>query len=400
MIYAVINCLLYCSLFFIYNSGKNKIDIYKIIVLLYLVTAILCLANYAQKPYLWPNLSLFPFIYMFGILLILFYPIQHFDLSSKITRWNDTKALYWLGWFYIFLSIIDVAMSYNEIIQKFNAGEWRDLRNELYAGGENIVYYTNIWQKLDKNIVSYLHPFAIVYAFYQATIPSRKTYTVLLFLSIVSVMFVSATVVASRGMVFNLSMEMILVFWLFREKISTKVKRILISGGSTIIIGFLVYALIVSVSRFGEDEAGNSIFRYFGISMLYFNDGLFNYLQDFAYGKRFFAWFIDLYGGDSSFDFVKAGSRHGTSFFTIVGSIYSDWGFLGTIIVSFLACILICYFTRKKVIRLSDMVIIVFYIITLSGGIFAYGNSRGLQWIMTFVVYYIVRALEKPLAKK
>ena len=395
MTYAVINCLFFLFLFIFHRNKGRKLDIYRIIVLLYLTTAVLCVINYTQNSYRWPDLSLLPFIYMFVVLLILFYPFKHFDLSSKETVWVDTKALYLLGWLFIALSVVEVYLSYNDIVEKFVSGEWGRLRSELYADEGDIVYYRNIWEKLIKNILSYLHPFAVVYAFFQATNPDRKLFTVLLFLSIVSATFISASVVASRGIVFNQSMELVLGFMLFRDKIPSKIKKIVVTGGTAIISLFFIYAIIVSFSRFGEDETGSSLFSYFGHSMLYFNDGLFNHMHDFAYGKRFFAWFIDLFGGNSSFDVAKAGSTHGSAFFTIVGSLFTDWGVVGTVIVAIIACLLICKFTQKKVIRLSDMVIIMFYINTLSGGIFAYGVSRGLQWVMTFVVYFIVRALEK-----
>lgn len=399
MIYAIFNCLFFFFLFFFYKNRNNKFDIYRIIVLLYLVTAVLCTINYTQKSYIWPDLSLLPFIYMFVVLIILFYPLKNFDLSTKETDWSDSGSLFLLGWFFIILSVFEVYFSINDVVNKFASGEWGRLRNELYADEGDIVYYSNIWEKLTKNILGYLHPFAVIYAFFQATNPKRKLYTILLFLSIVSATFVSATVVASRGMVFNQSMELVLGYMMFRDKIPSQVKKVVVTGGAAIISLFFIYAIIVSFSRFGEDDTGSSLFSYFGHSMLYFNDGLFNHMHDFAYGKRFFAWFIDLFGGNSAFDIAKAGSTHGTAFFTIVGGIFADWGYMGTIIVAILACLLICKFTKKRTIRLSDMVIIMFYINTLSGGIFAYGSSRGLQWIMTFVVYFIVKALEKPQRK-
>ena len=170
-------------------------------------------------------------------------------------------------------------------------------------------------------------------------------------------------------------------------------------GGVIIGVLFVVYSILVTVSRFGEDEASNSVFEYFGHSMLYFNDGIFNNLHDFAYGKRFFSWFIDLFGGNSDFNMAKAGATHGTAFYTIVGSMYLDWGFIGTLVEAALACVLMIQFTQKRTIMLSDMVIIVFYINTLAKGIFAFGRGRALDWIMTFVVYFIVKALEKQQRK-
>jgi len=303
--------------------------------------------------------------------------------------------LYVFGIVYIILAVLDTYFSITDTIARFSEGDWGMLRNQLYADADEIELYDNQWQRLIKNLLGYFHPFAVVYAFFRTTLKGKRFYTLMLFFAIIVSSFISATVVASRGMVFGLAMELVLVFMLFRHRIPRSQKRAFLTAGLLVGVFFVIYSILVTVSRFGEDEAGGSVFEYFGHSMLSFNDGLFNNLHDFAYGKRFFSWFIDLFGGNSDFDTAKAGATHGTAFFTIVGGMYIDWGPIGTLIVASLACLLMLSYTRKKTIMLSDMVVIIFYINTLAKGLFAFGRGRAIEWVMTFIVYFIVRALEK-----
>ena len=394
MIYALINIVLYFCLFFYYRKKEKGIDIYQIIVSLYLGTAIMCTINYSKHPNNWQDLGFIPFLYMFVVVSIMFQPIRHFSLNPQAFQWRDNSKLFFLGCFYIILAFLDTYYYYDDTIERITDVDWGKLRNQFYNDEDSIQLYKNQWEKLIKNLLTYLRPFAVIYAFFQTTKKGNITFSILLFLAIIIPTFVTATMVASRGMIFNLTISLILGFLLFKNKMPKRNVYILSICGVIISVLFFIYATSVTVSRFGEDEAGSSVAEYFGVSMLAFNDGVFYNMYDFGYGKNFFAWFIDLFGGDSSFDTAKAGSTHGTAFFTIVGSLYIDWGPIGTIIVAYLAYILISRFTRKKMVMMSDMVIIFFYINLLAAGIFAFGRGRALVWIMTFVVYFIVRLLE------
>lgn len=396
----VVNCLLYLILLLTYSMKKKGLDFYKIIVSLFFMTSVLCLLNYAQNPLSYPTLSLFPFLFMFIVLTILFQPLRGFDQDKKVLGLYDNKALVIFAWIYVALALIEVTMSLNDTITRFQEGDWGLLRNQLYADEENIELYENQWQRLVKNLLSYTGPFAMVYAFYSLTQSGkRRLLTFMLFFSLVVPDFIAATVVASRGHVFALVLRLFMGYWMFRNFIPQKRKRFFWVLGIVLGVLFLIYSIIVSVSRFGEDNAGNSIFEYFGHSMLTFNNDMFYKMHDFAYGRRFFGWFIDAFGGNSYFDFAKAGSTHGTAFYTIVGDIFVDWGYYLTIPVAIIACLIGSYFTRKKTLRFSDFIVIFFYINTLTMGLFSFHGGRALAWVMTFVLYFLVRAIE-PNPKK
>ena len=395
MIYLFINAVLYCITTVAYWKQRYKFDMYMLVMIVYSITAVLCLLYYSQNPNIRHDIQLFPFLYLFGVLCIFFSPVRGFDIEQRNIVIGDNKAIYVLGVFFIIIGAINITMSFQHTVELIQSGEWGALRNQLDEGAEGIEYYSSQSERIVKNLNSYLSPFAMVYAFYQLTRKKiRKIYTILLFMVIIGPGFMAATVEASRGMIMHLAVKLGVVYMIFKNRIPAKRKRFIYSLSLLLLLGFLAYSIAVTISRFGDQDAGNSLFMYFGHSMIYFNDGVFNTLHDYAWGKRFFSWFIDLFGGNSYYNLESAGATHGTAFYTFVGGVFIDWGPVGTIIVALLAVLFIRKWFSKKNVFLSDTIMIAFYMATLLDGVFCFGSGRALAWVMTYVVYLIVKKLE------
>lgn len=395
MLYNIINILLYAVPTYAYWKNRKVFDYYLVIMLLYSGTACLCCLYYSDDFSLFKDLQFFPFVYLFSVLMIFFYPLKGFTFENKKYIISDSRALKYLGYFYILVALADIAMSFNHTSDLIQSGEWGALRNQLDEGAEGIEYYSNQWERLVKNLNSYLGPFALVYAFFLLTKKKLpKLFCLFLFFSIVIPAFMAATVEASRGMIMHLAMNLGITYMLFSNHIPKNRKKYIYGLTIFMLVGFLAYTIAVTISRFGEEDVGDSLYMYFGHSMLYFNDGIFNNMHHYAWGRRFFSWFIDIFGGNSYFSAANAGATHGSAFYTFVGGVFIDWGPIGTIIASFIACRLVLKWFRKDTLRLSDCIIIVFYVSTLANGVFCFGSGRALTWFMTFVVYYLVRKIE------
>lgn len=380
----------------VYWRNRRRFDSYVVILSLYTITATLCALYYKEEPAKFKDLQLFPFIYMFAVLMVMFSPVKGFNINEYNLKLCDTRALKYLSYFFIVVSFIDIVQSIPHTIENIQSGEWGALRNQLDEGAEGIVYYSNQWERLVKNLSSYLSPFALVYSFYQITKDRvNKIYIILFFSAIVVPGFIAAAAEASRGMIMHLVIKLGFAYMIFNPFIPYNRKKVLYALSMFLLFGFCAYSMAVTISRFGEDDAGSSLFMYFGHSMLYFNDGVYNNMHEFAWGKRFFSWFIDLAGGDSYFNTAKAGGTFGSAFYTIVGSIYIDWGPIGTVIVAFCASLLMNKWFKKQYFSLADLIVIIFYLSTLANGIFVFGKGRALSWLSTFVIYYIVKKLEK-----
>ena len=164
-------------------------------------------------------------------------------------------------------------------------------------------------------------------------------------------------------------------------------------SASWVLYGFIAFIVAVSTSRFG-DEVWDYTFSYLGHSMLNFNDGLFYSMHDYAWGKKFFDFFYDLFGLNGYYSSEALGSTAGHGFVTFVGSLFIDFGPYVTILVAILAVAIISRFFEKKNLLLSDIIMIVFYSSTMANGIFVSTKNRALIWVMTFVIYFITRKIE------
>lgn len=394
MEWVIINASLYVITLFAYWRKRKLVDMYFVILALYTVTAVLCVVNFNETPQRWSGISLIPFLYMYAVLMVFFLPIQKLNLRKCSWCMEDNSSLRFLATFFMVCSIISIAINITDTIERVQSGEWGLLRSQLYADAADIALYSSPFDRLLKNIVSYLSPFAITYLFFLLT--QRKPPVLLtFFLALVLVFsdFISASAVASRGMIVFFLIKLLIAYLLFRNRIPQYRNKYIYVWGAAVFVLLIIYMITVSISRFGDDTS-DSITDYLGHSMLAFNNDVFGKVHTFANGKMFFQWFIDLFGGNSVYDQAKAGATHGTAFYTIVGGVYFDFGFIGTIIAAILIAIIMFKFFGKRNLSLADTVIIIFYCSRLADGCAVLGRGGAITWLMAFVVYYIVKRLE------
>ena len=318
---------------------------------------------------------------------------------SKTTQAIDVKneSLFkYIAFFYILLAIFDCATSFAHTEELVRSGMWNELRDQTYTDAESVVLYDNQYQRIAKNLLGYLKPLILPLTFYQLTKPKvNKFLLVGLILSIVVPSFMAAAADASRGMIVNVIVQLTISYLLFRSFIPKERKKYVYYAGIAIAILFAAYLISVTVSRFGNEEAVDSLYFYFGHSMLAFNDGVFGEMNYYGWGRKFFDYFIGLFGGDPNFNSTKAGCTCGGAFVTFIGSLYMDFGPIGTVIVGLLAAKLMMTFFTKRILLLSDTVIIIFYTSTIANGIFVSPKGRALSWAMVLLVYFITRKIEK-----
>ena len=389
----IFNVILYISTLIVYFSRYKRLDIYSFILLLYGLTSILC-ANYYISNVNKYDLTFFPFIYLFVVLLIFIKPFKGLTFDIAKVHIADTKLIKALVGIYILSGAITIIYGLPKTMMIFVDGDFAALRNTLYVDSDSIVLYENNIERVAKNINSYLSTFGIIISFYQLTKTKIPVlYTVILFFSWVAPGFLASTLVASRGMIVFLLIKVAIAYLFFKGAIPVKRKRILMIAGLVIIGSLILYTMIVSESRFGDD-ANDSIKFYLGHSMLAFNDGLAGQIQEYSGGKYFFKWFIDFFGGDSSLDISSLGAKIGSSFITFIGCFYLDFGPIGTFILALIVSRLLIKVARKKTLKISDLSILIYFAIFFSQGVFVVGRGMSLSWVMAVVVYYILKFTE------
>ena len=311
----------------------------------------------------------------------------------------ETRPIRILVWIYIISGLLAIYYTIPTAKELIQSGEWGMLRAQVYSDDENVVLYQSALERMAKNIHSYLRPLGVVMCFYYLTVPKRnKLKLFLIWFSYIGESFLASTLIASRGMIIMVVFNVLLSFVIFKEYISHRVKKIVAIIALLLTIPLTLYMSVVSVSRFGADDAGSSVFMYLGHSMLTFNKGVMGTMHDFAYGKFAFLYFIDLFGGNLSgkMDALmqSLGYTGGTGFYTFIGTFYIDWGPIGAFIVAILMAVFLGHFTKKRHKKLSDLILIVYFAGFYMNGVFVIGYSYALGIIMCFVVYFIVKFVE------
>ena len=206
-------------------------------------------------------------------------------------------------------------------------------------------------------------------------------------LSGASVLIVSAMSQSSRGSIVNIALLLGVLFVFFFNELGNK-SRIYFS--ILIFIGFLAvvpYVVEVTMSRF-SDGAIDSLVSYFGQSPVVFNYGVFD-IDKLSFGKYAFGNLFDL-GNISPSD---VGGSWGSGFYTYVGWLYLDWGFIGTIVTASLISWICIRIIRKKTYTVSDIYIVFFVYYSLLQGVFVIGRDYCYNILMTIIIYYFVKVI-------
>lgn len=391
----LLNFLLYFFPLLFYLKKYKTIDLYVVLLVAYAFTAFMCYLNILSSNSSYKHTTLFPYLYLATCIFISLFPFKRLTIPSSFSL-RETPLIKYMTWIYILAGVYAAYSTIPDTIALFIMDEWNTLRNTLYNDADMIELYHSPFEKLCKNITSYLSPFGIVMAFYQLQKPKKNIYLIIsLFAVWIVNTFLSATLVASRGMVANLMLKFAMLFVLFKNCIDAKTRKYAITLSFVIGIFFLIYTIIISVSRFGEDSAGNSIFEYLGHSMIVFNERLMGCMHDYAWGKYFFEYFYSMLGIDSTIDYTSLGAKANTAFFTYVGSFYIDFGPYFTLPFLALVSLFVNKFTKQSVPTFSSMVIIVYFASFFLSGIFVIGTGAALQWVMVYVVYRMIKFSEK-----
>lgn len=395
MITSIINTLFYLVTLLAYYISHKRLDLYFVLVSAYCTVALFGTYDFAIG--LFDNqfdMSAFRLFYLYAVIMICLKPYRGIEFNPNNINIIENKYITLLLYFYIVCGVACIYYTLPKAIMLQSVGDWGSLRNEIYAGDSSVTLYDSQLERFIKNCYSYLSPFGGIITFYQLTKPKINKFLTLLLFGIWFVNeYASATLVASRGMIMMLAMKVIVLYFIFKNIIPNKRKKYIAIFAVIVAILFGIYTMAVTESRFG-DESNNSLLVYFGHSMYAFNDGIMRTMHDYADGKYQFGWIYRAFGLNSDFNWIELGCTHGTSFMTFVGNLYVDFGPFVTPLVAILMSVLVSHFTQKSLFKLSDLVVISFTATWFAEGIFVFGRDQSLQWLMVFVVYFILKYLE------
>ena len=196
---------------------------------------------------------------------------------------------------------------------------------------------------------------------------------------------------ASRGGMVALFANFAIVYLMMKDILPKYVKRTLIIAVSIIIPLILIYFIAVTVSRFEESslniDAGESMMYYLGHSMLTFNYGVMDTIQNYANG----AYMFDC----SSLKDIRFGTHFGTNFITFVGVLYLDFGLVGTVLVAIIFCSYFCKIGRRRFLDIPDIYLLLTYSMLIFNGVFVLGRGYGIQLLEAWIIYFLLKFIQR-----
>lgn len=392
MISAVLNLLLFGIMLLSYYLKKRRVDVPFMLILLYAIIALMGVfyfPDFSGKR----QIEFWPFIYLPLTCYLYFIPIIKargvYNYSSDVKINSGLKLMFFL---YILCAIIKIGGDFTFVKNAIISGDWlmmkADLYNGLSIGNRNglIAYLANLYVSV------FMHAILIysVYTFTKEDISIVKS--MFLLLIALTPYIIECILYVYRGGLLTISYLILLIFLLYYRKMVSYKRRVLIIGLSIVASLILVLTLVISLSRFGESDAGGSIVSYLGQSMLVFNAGIATQISSYANGRYFFLNFLGLDKSDVWIDSrYGISTSDGSALNTFVGCSYVDFGPILTIIIAIVIASLLSQRLKRKSVVFADLYLFAFYLDFLILGVFHCTEGFALRIFMATALYVVLR---------
>ena len=397
----------------LYQRRKKNFDAGSILLFSYLFYAIMSLFLYNNPYYKFNSIEILPFIYLFLMLMLAFSPILRYDYC-KIDKIQKPPDLY-LN-FVCILFIIASLMQVPDIISNFaisivrlllDSAGGQDLYNEAMA--ESISLGDGSISNLSSIISNAYGNFGILLFFYYLTLNNRNKFIMIgLFISCI-ISILSNINMGQRGPIIEIMLSMLITYFALRKFYQPEVNKIIRNVGITLLIVTSIPIIALTVSRFGESDAGSesSVFFYSGQENLYFNNfGLDN--GGIRYGDRTFPLFKKMLGFENVPDnFWERRSKYpnlNINDEVVIGFIGDFTLDFGPFITPFIFILFTIFILNKTIVRnkeiLFHQLILLHFVMCLCmlGGMKLYpfsdvgGNLQLIIYFLAFLFFRLVYA--------
>lgn len=297
--------LAWIATFILYQRKKRQIDAGSILILSLVFYSLLSIFLYNNDNFgfSYRDIKLFPFVYLYSMLLISFSPILKYN-TKKIQHIQHPTELLLNALIALFIisTIANIPM-FIESIQStilmvsdssYGLERYNDMAyNASNIGKGGISNFSMVISNLLVNIGIFL-------TFYYMSRKDKKKYVLILLFVCSFIGIIHSMGSGERGAAFRLVATFLITYFMFKSFLSDEINRLIkilsIIFGLIITIPFLA----LSFSRFGESDMGlaASFLTYLGQQNLNFNTyGLDN--NGIRYGDRTFPLFKLLLGFDN-----------------------------------------------------------------------------------------------------
>ena len=388
-----------------YQCRRNTIDAGTAIISLQVVYGVFSIISLNDPLFsaAYDELRLFPFIYLFVMMLIALSPViyNHLHPSDSIAE-PKTRVLGIIAIVLCITALLQIpdmmSDSGNGIVKIITDN---DAGKEAYTEQvENVSERGSAIHNLPAVIFNMLADFAPFLLFYYLTL-KRKHWILLTSLAIAVIIGLMLPVSrGQRGGVITTMLALLGAYFLYRRYLSRKINMLIQSAIVAIVLLVSIPVTIITISRFEKESAGVGGFVswYVGQGNLYFN----NHGLDaggIRYGDRTMNLLKRAIDPSTPKNFAERRDKYSNlelddSFFsTFVGDFTIDYGPVAAfvIFVVFNLLVIRAIRPRDKILSLQQLLLIYIVIcINIKGGmtLFPYSDTNNLQ-LITFAMLYV-----------
>lgn len=407
-IYLIIFVMLWGFSLIIYKKVKKQYDAGFIILASFLLYSIFSLLLYNDPFYKseFGKLKLFPFIYLFSMIILTCLPIFKYDQNKIVKIQRPSKLLInSLAYFIILNSILYIPENIGRVYSGFilmmmdsSAGldVYKETLENMSQSGMGTTIsnipgvFTNLFSDISKLLL-----------FYYLTLNDKKNKFIIIGLSITAVwsMF-NGVALSQRGIVINCAMTILISYYAVKRFINKKYEKTIKSIGLGLVILISIPFVAITIARFDRSSEGgllSSVYFYAGQENLIFNEyGLDN--NGLRHGDRTFPMFKRALGFDNvpnnfferraKYPNLRVNDEH---FIGYVGDFTLDYGgFVTPFIFLFFTLIFIRMTKVKSGNLLFSQLLIIHFVmcICFQGGmkLFSYADTGNLKIILVFIL--------------
>ena len=414
-IWLIMYVLAWAIVLICYQKRRRIFDGGSILILSYFAYAVLSYLLYNSKDgaSLFKELTFFPFVYLFIMLLLAMSPVLTFDgrrvkdISEPPKRVIRNVAL---------LFIIPTIISLPHSIQHISEGLTLILLDTTSVGqmvdeGRDFVAETGHGglQNIPVVLSAAFYEIGTFLFFFLLLKREKKSRWLIVFLGIGIVLAVFSSLASgSRGGPIGYLLIIAGTYFMLKHFYSDKLNKIVKYIGVILCFIILIPIIAITIGRFGEDNSSSSALFYTGQSNLYFN----NYALDdngIRYGDRTIPLFKRMIGfSNVPHNFVERRKKYPNLkindevFSTFVGDFAIDFGPILAFLIFLFGSIMINYKTRMRlngVISFRQLLLLHLVLcICINGGVlFNFADTGGnLKLIAYFIVYLYSSVRLKP----
>ncbi|MBQ6063155.1 MAG: oligosaccharide repeat unit polymerase [Prevotella sp.] len=403
--------LLWIATFVWYQWKRHTFDAGSAIIGTYILYAFFSILSINNQVLFveYDHLTLFPFIYLYLMLMIALSPAisNHLNPPTNLVS-SNTKILEILAFIIIIASISLIP----HIISNFSEG-FVKLFTDTDAGKD--AYMESVGDsdergKAVSNIATIIFNASstlsyFIYFFFISA--PKKNWLLITGLTVAIIIgFLMPIMQGMRGGVIITILTLILAYMLYKPFLSEKLKRVVRILGILGIVAVMIPIVAITMSRFGKEKAGveSIMYWYIGQENLYFNNyGLDN--GGIRYGDRTFNLFKRIIDPNTSKNYIERREKfhhlksNDEIFTTFVGDFTLDFGPVGALVIFVIFNIVVVYQTRPRdgTIKIHQLMLLYFALsISMQGGmsLYSFADGHNIQIILMALIYFYLRYYE------